>query len=134
MSMPSVPELNVNRTDAINLILSSIGMEELSLAHIVNAEAEKIQFALGTLSTATEAASLDDILAVNSSAKRMLRDVIKNQMLISMKMEDTVDLALQEGATTVEPEPEPEAEPEVAPEAEPEVEEAPAEETEADEA
>ena len=130
MSMPSVPEMNVNREDAINLILSSIGMEELSLAHIVNAEAEKIQFALGTLSTATEAASLDDILSVNASAKRMLRDVIKNQMLISMKMEDTVDLALQEVATAdsdLEPEEaQPESEAEAQPE--PEVEEAPPEE------
>ncbi len=81
MSMPSIPNIDpsigVTRDDAINLILSSIGMEELSLAHILNAEAEKIQFALGTLETATEAASLDDIMKVNSSAKKMLRDVIK---------------------------------------------------------
>lgn len=113
MSMPSIPNLNpqisINRNDAVNMILSSIGMEEMSLAHIVNAEAEKIQFALGTLETADGAASLSDIMAVNSSAKRMLRDVIKNQMLISMKMEDTVDLALSiEEETTEEPTPEPE--------------------------
>ncbi|MFI3324697.1 MAG: hypothetical protein R3Y35_00825 [Clostridia bacterium] len=97
MSMPSIPNLNpqiaVTRDDAVNIILSSIGMEELSLAHIVNAEAEKIQYALGTLETADGAASLEQIMEVNSSAKKMLRDVIKNQMLISMKMEDTVDLA-----------------------------------------
>lgn len=97
MSMPNIPNIdasiNVNRDDAINIILSSIGMEELSLAHILNAEAEKVQFALGTLETATEAASLEDIMKVNGSAKSMLRDVIKNQMLIGMKMEDTVELA-----------------------------------------
>ncbi len=97
MSMPNIPDINstvaIDRDDAINIILSSIGMEELSLAHILNAEAEKIQFALGTLDTATEAATLEDIMAVNSSAKKMLRDVIKNQMLIGMKMEDTVELA-----------------------------------------
>ncbi len=97
MSMPNIPSINpsidVTRDDAINIILSSIGLEELSLAHIVNAEAEKIQFALGTLETATEAASLEQIMEVNTSAKKMLRDVIKNQMLIGMKMEDTVELA-----------------------------------------
>lgn len=131
MSMPSVPEMNVNREDAVNLILSSIGMEELSLAHIVNAEAEKIQFALGTLSTATEAASLSDILSVNASAKRMLRDVIKNQMLISMKMEDTVDLALQADATEPEPEPEPEVVTKAESQPEAEVEEATVEAPEA---
>ena len=104
MSMPNIPDINpsidVTRNDAINIILSSIGMEELSLAHIVNAEAEKIQFALGTLETSTGPASLEDIMAVNNSAKKMLRDVIKNQMLIGMKMEDTVELAL-----SLEPDP-----------------------------
>lgn len=105
MSMPSIPDLNpqiaLSRDDAINVILSSIGMEELSLAHILNAEAEKIQFALGTLSTANgTAATMDQILDVNSSAKKMLRDVIKNQMLIGMKLEDTLELAEIEDAKT----------------------------------
>ncbi|MGL5675924.1 MAG: hypothetical protein ACRDDX_05905 [Cellulosilyticaceae bacterium] len=99
MSMPNIPDINPNvnitRDDSINIILSSIGMEELSLAHILNAEAEKIQFALGTLSTANgTAASMEQILEVNNSAGKMLRNVIKNQMLLGMKMEDTVDLAL----------------------------------------
>ena len=98
MSMPNIPNLNpqisVNRDDAVNIILSSIGMEELSLAHILNAEAEKIQFALGTLETAGgQASSMTDILETNKLASKMVRNVIKNQMLLSMKMEDTVDLA-----------------------------------------
>ncbi len=109
MSMPNIPNIdttvNINRDDAVNIILSSIGMEELSLAHILNAEAEKIQFALGTLETAESAASLEDIMKVNSSAKKMLRDVIKNQMLIGMKMEDTVELAQMVAETPVVPEP-----------------------------
>lgn len=100
MSMPNIPNLNpqisVNRDDAVNIILSSIGMEELSLAHILNAEAEKIQFALGTLETAgSQASSMTDILETNKLASKMVRNVIKKQMLLSMKMEDTVDLAEQ---------------------------------------
>ena len=100
MSMPNIPNLNpqisVNRDDAVNIILSSIGMEELSLAHILNAEAEKNQFALGTLETAGgQASSMTDILETNKLASKMVRNVIKNQMLLSMKMEDTVDLAEQ---------------------------------------
>lgn len=97
MSMPSIPDLNpqvsIDRDDALNVILSSIGMEELSMAHIVNAEAEKIQFALGTLEGGPEAVTLDEVMKVNNSANKMLRDVIKNQMLIGMKMEDVVALA-----------------------------------------
>lgn len=105
MSMPSIPDLNPNvnidRNDAINIILASIGMEELSLAHILNAEAEKIQFALGTLETAGgQAATMEQILETNKMAGKMLRDVIKNQMLLSMKMEDTVELAINIATTT----------------------------------
>ncbi len=102
MSMPNIPDISpsidITRDDAVNIMLSSIGMQELSLAHIVNAEAEKIQFALGTLKTGesqttSEVASLEEIMAINASAKSMLRDVIKNQLLLTMKMEDTVELA-----------------------------------------
>ncbi|MGL4345635.1 MAG: hypothetical protein ACRCTE_10580 [Cellulosilyticaceae bacterium] len=105
MSMPSIPDLKPNvsltRDDSINIILSSIGMEELSLAHILNAEAEKIQFALGTLETAGgQAASMEQILETNKMAGKMLRDVIKNQMLLGMKMEDTVELAMNIPTTT----------------------------------
>lgn len=117
MSMPNIPNVNpqisVTRDDAVNIILSSIGMEELSLAHILNAEAEKIQFALGTLETAGgQASSMDDILETNKLASKMVRNVIKNQMLLSMKMEDTVDLAEATQPVTpapVEPTPEPAA-------------------------
>ena len=71
-------------------------MEELSLAHLLNAEAEKVQFALGTLETAQGvAAGMDQILETNRLAGKMVRDVIKNQMLLAMKMEDTVDLGRQ---------------------------------------
>lgn len=98
MSMPNIPNLNPNieidRNDAVNIILSSIGMEELSLSHLLNAEAEKIQFALGTLETAQgQPASIEQILETNRQAGKMVRDVIKNQMLLAMKMEDTVELA-----------------------------------------
>ena len=100
MSMPNIPNLNpqisVNRDDAVNIILSSIVMEELSLAHILNAEAEKILFALGTLETAGgQASSMTDILETNKLDSKMVSNVIKKQMLLSMKMEDTVDLAEQ---------------------------------------
>lgn len=123
MSMPNIPNLNpqisVNRDDAVNIILSSIGMEELSLAHILNAEAEKIQFALGTLETAGgQASSMTDILETNKLASKMVRNVIKNQMLLSMKMEDTVDLAEQTQPVT-EPVTPPVTEPVVPPVTEP---------------
>lgn len=106
MSMPSIPnmapDIQIDREDAVNIILASIGMEELSLSHILNAEAEKIQYALGTLQVGTddagnpvysESLTAAEVLEMNESAARVLRDVIKNQMLLGMKMEDIVEVA-----------------------------------------
>lgn len=106
MSMPNIPDLKpdvqLNRDDAVNVILTSIGMEELSLSHILNAEAEKVQYALGTLQVGTDAngdpifsdmLTPAEVMEMNKSAGKMLRDVIKNQMLLGMKMEDVVEVA-----------------------------------------
>lgn len=98
MSMPNIPDIkpdvSLSRDQAVNILLSSIGMEELSLAHMMNAEAEKIQYALGTLEGAKKncPVSLDEIMCVNKSSAKVLRDIIKNQMLLSMKLEDVIEL------------------------------------------
>ena len=53
MSYPNIPTvdatISITLEEAINLLLASIAFEELGLAHIINAEAEKIQYVLGTL-------------------------------------------------------------------------------------
>lgn len=45
MSQPNLPNITPNitlsRSSVINLLLASIAMEELGLAHIINAEGEK---------------------------------------------------------------------------------------------
>lgn len=101
MSMPSVPDINpvigIDIDDSINMLISSIALEEIGLSHIINAEAEKIQYILGTLDTKhdlrqTGAYCIDDIIRVNRSVDRTLRDVLKNQMLLHMKFEDTIEL------------------------------------------
>ncbi|OON92172.1 MAG: hypothetical protein ATN34_04105 [Epulopiscium sp. Nele67-Bin002] len=93
MSMPAVPTSTITRDDALNIILSSIGMEELGMAHMINAEAEKIQHSLGTLHADSTPATMAEIAEVNASANQILRDVIKSQMLLTMQLEDAIALA-----------------------------------------
>ncbi|MGG0845201.1 LVIVD repeat-containing protein [Peribacillus simplex] len=100
MSFPNIPNItptiSVTVEQTIPLLLSSIALEELALAHIMNAEAEKLQFVLGTLPTGTALSpavvSLAELLAVDSSVQRTLRDVIKKEMLLEFKFENVLDL------------------------------------------
>lgn len=113
MSMPNIPNLqpdiDLTREDSVNIILASIGMEELSLSHIINAEAEKVQYALGTLQVGvdengapvySQSLDPDQVMLMNASAGKLLRDVIKNQMLLGMKMEDVLEIDTTETPTT----------------------------------
>lgn len=90
-NIPNItPNISITRNDVINLLLASIALEELGLAHIINAEAEKIQYALGTIPGLTPAASLAEILEVNDSVQDMLDLVIKKELLLESKLKQVI--------------------------------------------
>jgi hypothetical protein len=93
MSNPNLPQLTpriaLTRDDAINMLLSSIAMEELALAHILNAEGEKIQYALGTsmaVSAPGNALTVEDLLAANNSVEQTLNTTNNQQIMLHAKM------------------------------------------------
>jgi len=98
MSFPNIPDINasisINRNDVVNLLLALIAFEELGLAHVINAEAEKIQFVLGTLpgQSPSEPPTIDNLMRVDRSVDQILRTVIKNQMLLQFKLEDLLEI------------------------------------------
>lgn len=103
MSFPNIPDVKptiaLDRDQTINLLLASIAFEELGLAHIINSEAEKIQFAVGTLDSCKHnhrPTTIEELLAVNTSVEHTLRNVIKKEMLLQFKLEDTIALANQQ--------------------------------------
>lgn len=102
MSYPNIPDItpdiDIKRKDVINLLLASIALEELGLSHIINAEAEKIQYVLGTLHRddyrkPDQHVTVEQLLKINRSVEVALRNVIKNQMLLQFKLEDTINLS-----------------------------------------
>lgn len=96
MSMPQVPDLTplltLTRDDAINLILVSSGLQELSLAHLLNAEAEKTDFALGLLKTSPGPVSIEEMCEMSKQTRRMLRDTSRSQMLIGINISEMLEL------------------------------------------
>ncbi|TCS93630.1 hypothetical protein [Hazenella coriacea] len=129
MSMPSFKGLvpkNLGRKEAINLLLASIAAEELGLAHIINAEAEKIQFTVGTLHCHRHhhdheqdrhehhhrhhhhdcfpdkdncscfkeipCPSIKDLLKINRSVEKVLRTVVKKEIILQFKLSEVIEL------------------------------------------
>ena len=97
MSMPQIPNLDldvsIEREDAINVIVTSIALQELALAHILNAEGEKLQYVLGTLEGSDPGeVTICDIMAVNESITKTLREVMKTEMMLQYKLEDILSL------------------------------------------
>jgi hypothetical protein len=97
MSFPNIPNvtasITITRGQAINLLLASIAFEELGLAHIINAEGEKIQSVVGTLPGLTPTVpSITDLQAIDTSVSTTLKNVIKKEMLLEFKLDDLITL------------------------------------------
>jgi len=103
MSLPKFPENpDLNREAVINQIISSIAMEELGLSHIINAEGEKLQYAMGTIegvSGPTEQATIEDLLKLNESVRDTLDSTMQNQMFLKSKMQDALTASVMQGPT-----------------------------------
>ena len=102
MSLPQFPinPADLTRDDAINLILSSIAMEEVGLSHILNAEGEKLQYVLGTLSGSSgPGATIQDVLDVNTSVTNLLEQAASNQQALSSKMQAALSTPTMIGPT-----------------------------------
>lgn len=89
MGMPNVPDIRPDidlcKKDVVNLLLTSIALEEISLSHILNAEGEKLQTIIA------KKPPTEELLKANKSVQTTLRDVIKKEMLLQFKFEDTLE-------------------------------------------
>ncbi len=96
--MPNIPNINpditITWTECISMLLASIALEEMGQAHVINAEAEKLQYILGTLGSKAplDPPTIDQLLAVNDSICMTLRNVCMNNMMLSYKLQDAINL------------------------------------------
>lgn len=83
MGMPIIEPSEITKCQAITDIIESVALQQAALAHILNAEGEKIQKVVAKDSTATTC----EILKVNASVKSMVDSITKLEMILQFKLE-----------------------------------------------
>ncbi len=90
MSMPNIPpkmctDINIDRKSLIDLLLMSIALEELSLAHIVNAEGELLQLYAQQL-TSGKTVDKNELMKISRSVADILRLVLEKEQSLKEKL------------------------------------------------
>jgi hypothetical protein len=87
MSAPSFPDHDkvLTHDEAVNAILTSIALEETALSHIINAEGEKIQFALEHAKK-NGCTDMETVLKVNESTASMLAQIAEIEIVLTNKL------------------------------------------------
>ncbi len=98
MSFPKIPnitpDISIDKNQCLSMLVASVALEEMGLSHIINSEAEKIQYVLGTLNEQKlpEPATIDQLLEINNSVAKTFRGAIMNQMQLCLKLDDIIRL------------------------------------------
>jgi len=88
MSMPNISPSSTTPCQAITDLLETIALQEAGLAHIINAEGEKIQQVLDMVKDRNSDVSVADLIAVNQVVNETLTKVIKLEMVLEFKLEE----------------------------------------------
>lgn len=89
MSLPDFGNIgagDVSRQEAINILLASIAAEELGLAHIINAEGQKIEKAISSCGDIVK------LLKIDESVSDTLKTIIKKEIILQFKLENVLEL------------------------------------------
>jgi hypothetical protein len=92
MSMPIIEKHDncIDKDQAITDLIESVALMENGLAHIINAEGEKIQKVIKH--DRDEEVSSLDIYKVNESARRMINTISRLEVLLQGKLDIVKDL------------------------------------------
>jgi hypothetical protein len=87
-NFPKIPELpDIDICESLGLVVESIALEELALAHLINAEAEKVQKVADPQNCATPC----EMMKINESVSKALVNIVKLQMLLQFKLENVLE-------------------------------------------
>lgn len=91
MGMPEIKHNNIQRRDAITDIIESVALEQAALAHILNAEGEKIQKVVDlkpydNIMTENPPVDVEKLLKVNKSVRDTIDAVTRLEAILQSKL------------------------------------------------
>lgn len=98
MSMPEIESSDIKKCQAITDLIESIALMETALSHILNAEGEKIQAAVGTLdkdgkkTDPTPTPSIPDLIKVNNSVEEVVSTITLLEAFLRKKLALALDV------------------------------------------
>lgn len=98
MGMPEIPSGN-NRPslpETVIDLLESIALEEMALAHLINAEAEKLQAFVGEDLNFPTNPSNAEILRMNVSVTRLMETLMFKELFLLRKLETVAQIGTQD--------------------------------------
>ena len=96
MSMPKISKSGVGKCDTVNDVIESVALMETALSHILNAEGEKIQKAVGTLNSGYGkpqpglACSTEELVCIDESVENVIRAITILESLLQKKLNDAL--------------------------------------------
>lgn len=81
MGMPVIQPGTITREESVADIISSIAAEESAIAHILNAESEKLQAIIDMPGT-----TASELMAANKSVKNTVDTVIRLELALKAKL------------------------------------------------
>jgi hypothetical protein len=82
MGMPVITPGEGSRTQAITDLIQSVALQEAALAHMMNAEGEKMQKII-----AMDDVSIDELMKLNKSVTQLVSAISRLEMMFVAKLE-----------------------------------------------
>ena len=81
MGMPIIRPTPITREEAVGNLIESVAMEEAALAHILNAESEKLLAVVNNPQSTAE-----DLMAVNKAVKGAITAITRREVMLQGKL------------------------------------------------
>ncbi len=81
MGMPIIRPGTITREEAVGNIIESVAMEEAALAHILNAESEKLLAVVNN-----PQATVEDLMAINKAVKNAITAITRLEAMLQGKL------------------------------------------------